>query len=148
MTMTGGVCTLHWRLLIKKSCFSAFRYAQSRIWLVFCHSLGFLVHWFSSVAAESDLADCLWYVWRRRWLGGGGDLFVCLQKLCLTNICLNVLFANCNFDQNETTEYSYLVLISVINSFKKIKLVLGFQKARKKNPWFLRNDCAVSMHTV
>ncbi len=39
---------------------------QSRISLVFCCSLGFLVPWFSSLTAESDLADFLCCVWRRR----------------------------------------------------------------------------------
>jgi hypothetical protein len=34
--------------IIKKTWLSAFSYAQSRILLVFCHSLGFFVPWFSS----------------------------------------------------------------------------------------------------
>jgi hypothetical protein len=38
---------------------SAFSYAQSRILLVFCRSPGFLIPWFSSLTAESDLADFL-----------------------------------------------------------------------------------------
>ena len=57
---------MHRRLIIKKTWLSAFSYAQSRISLVFCCSLGFLVPWFSSLTAESDLADFLCCVWRRR----------------------------------------------------------------------------------
>jgi hypothetical protein len=54
------------QVVIKKTWLSAFSYAQSRISLDFCRSLGFLVHWSSSLTAESDLADILCYVWRRR----------------------------------------------------------------------------------
>jgi hypothetical protein len=50
---------MHRRLIIKKTWLSAFSYAQSCISLVFCYSLGFLVPWFSSLTAESDLADFL-----------------------------------------------------------------------------------------
>ncbi len=57
---------MHRRLIIKKTWLSVFSYAQSRISLVFCCSLGFLVPWFSSLTAESDLADFLCCVWRRR----------------------------------------------------------------------------------
>ncbi len=53
---------------IKKTWLSAFSYAQSHISLVFCRSLGFRVPWSSSLTAESDLADFLCYVWRRRWM--------------------------------------------------------------------------------
>jgi hypothetical protein len=38
---------MHRRVFIKKTWLSAFSYAQSRISLVFCCSLGFLVPWFS-----------------------------------------------------------------------------------------------------
>jgi hypothetical protein len=56
---------MHRRLIIKKTWLSASSYAQSRISLIFCHSLGLLVPWFSSITADSDLADFLCYVWRR-----------------------------------------------------------------------------------
>jgi hypothetical protein len=56
---------MHRRLIIKKAWLSALSYAQSRISLVFCRSLGFLVPWMSSLTADSDLADFLCYVWRR-----------------------------------------------------------------------------------
>jgi hypothetical protein len=53
---------MHRKFIIKNTWLSAFSYAQSRISLVFCRSLGFLVPWFSSLTAESDLADlCLMY---------------------------------------------------------------------------------------
>ncbi len=73
---------------------SAFRYAQSRILLVFCRSLGFLVPWFSSLTAKSDLADlCVIY---EEGGGGGGT---CLFAKTISLICLNVLFAMFNFDK-------------------------------------------------
>ena len=72
---------MHRRFIIKKTWLSAFSFAQTRISLVICRSLGFLVPWFSSLI--DNLADFGCYVWRRRW-GGGGTLFVCLQKLYLT----------------------------------------------------------------
>ncbi len=56
---------MHRRVFIKKTWLSAFSYAQSRISLVFCRSLGFLVPWSSSLTAVSDLADILYQVWRR-----------------------------------------------------------------------------------
>ncbi len=64
---------MHRRVFIKKTWLSAFSHAQSRISLVFCLSLGFLVPWSSSLTAESDLADFLCHVWRRRWVD-----FICL----------------------------------------------------------------------
>ncbi len=45
---------MHRRLIIKKTWLSALSYAQSRISLVFCCSLGFLVPWLSSLTADSD----------------------------------------------------------------------------------------------
>ncbi len=48
---------MHRRLIIEKTWLSAISYAQSRISLVFCRSLGFLVPWLSSLTADSDLAD-------------------------------------------------------------------------------------------
>jgi hypothetical protein len=55
--------------------------------VIFTHScsLGFLVPLFSFFTDKTELADFVRYVWRRRWVGGGGGtLFVCLQKLYLT----------------------------------------------------------------
>jgi hypothetical protein len=67
---------MHRRFIIKKTWLSAFSFAQSRILLVICSSLGFLVPWFSSLIDKTDLADfvCynLQYLWRRRLGGGGG----------------------------------------------------------------------------
>jgi hypothetical protein len=70
-------------------------------WLKLCtfaHFIGFLplpwflVPWFSSLTAKSDLADFVFYVWRRRWGGGGFVcLFVCKNYISL--ICLNVFCA-------------------------------------------------------
>jgi hypothetical protein len=65
---------MHRRVFIKKTWVSAFSYEQSRILLVFCRSLGFLVPWSSSLTAESDLADfCVTYGEEGVW-----TLFVCL----------------------------------------------------------------------
>jgi hypothetical protein len=73
---------MHRRVFIKKTWLSAFSYAQSRISLVFCSSLGFLVPWSSSLTAVSDLADfCVMYGEEC-----GGTLFVWLQKLYLTEM--------------------------------------------------------------
>jgi hypothetical protein len=70
------------RVFIKKTWLSAFSYAQSRISLVFCHSLGFLVPWYSSLTAKSDLADFfVMYGEESEWTS-----FVCLQKLYLTDM--------------------------------------------------------------
>jgi hypothetical protein len=52
---------MHRRLITKKTWLSAFSYAQLRISLVFCCSLGFLVPWFSSLTA--DLADFLCHMY-------------------------------------------------------------------------------------
>jgi hypothetical protein len=85
---------MHRRFIIKKTWLSAFRYAQSHISSVFCLSLGFLVPWFSSLTAKSDLADFLCYVRRRRWWD-----FVCLfEKLYLTDI-LHVFFGMFNINK-------------------------------------------------
>ncbi len=73
---------MHRRFIIKKTWLSAFSFAQSRISLVICRSLGFLVPWFSSLIDKTDLADFMCYVWIRRWWGLD---FVCLfGKLYLT----------------------------------------------------------------
>jgi hypothetical protein len=53
--------TVHRRVFTKKTWLSAFSYAQSRISLGFCRSLGFLVPWSSSLTDESDLADFFMY---------------------------------------------------------------------------------------
>jgi hypothetical protein len=45
-TPGSGEC-MHRRLIIKKTWLSALSYAQSRISMVFCRSLSFLVPWFS-----------------------------------------------------------------------------------------------------
>ncbi len=50
---------MHRRLINKKTWLSALSYAQSRISLIFCRSLGFLVPWSSSLTADLDLADFL-----------------------------------------------------------------------------------------
>jgi hypothetical protein len=44
-------------IFFKKTLLSAVSYAQSRISLVICSSLGFLVPWFSSPIDKTDLAD-------------------------------------------------------------------------------------------
>ena len=88
---------MHRRFIIKKTWLSAFSFAQSRILLVICSSLGFLVPWFSSLIDKTDLADFVCYVWRRRW---GGGTFVCLQKLYLTvTDMFEYLFAMYNFEK-------------------------------------------------
>jgi hypothetical protein len=73
---------MHRRVFIKKTWLSAFIYAQSRISLVFCCSLGFLVPWFSPFQLNK--------IWRIFCVmygeEGGWTLFVCLQKLYLTDI--------------------------------------------------------------
>jgi len=63
-----GVCTDEFFSRKPGFLLSAFSYAQSPISLVFCCSLGFFVPLSSSLTAESDLADFLCYVWRRRWV--------------------------------------------------------------------------------
>ena len=84
---------MHRRLIIKKTWLSAFSYAQSRISLVICRFLGFLVPWSSSLTAESDLADFLCCVEKKV---DGLYLIVCKNNNSLT--CLNVFFAIFNFD--------------------------------------------------
>ncbi len=73
---------MHGRVFIKKTWLSAFSYAQSRISLVFCCSLGFLVPWFSPLQLNK--------IWRIFCVmygeEGGWNLIVCLQKLYLTNM--------------------------------------------------------------
>ncbi len=73
---------MHRRVFIKKTWLSAFSYAQSRILLVFCCSLGFLVPWFSPLQLNK--------IWRIFWVmygeEGGWTLIVCLQKLYLTDM--------------------------------------------------------------
>ena len=89
---------MHRRFIIKKIWLSAFSCAQSRISLVICRSLGFLVPWFSSLIDKTDLADFMCYVWRRRW--GVGNLFVCLQKLYLSvTDMFKYLFCYVNFEK-------------------------------------------------
>ncbi len=68
---------MHRRVFIKKTWLSAFSYAQSRISLVFCRSLGFLVLWFSSLTAESDLVDLFVLCMEKKV--GGLYLFVCIK---------------------------------------------------------------------
>jgi hypothetical protein len=66
---------MHRRFIIKKTWLSAFSYAQSRLSLFFCRSLGFLVSWFSSLIYKMVWQIlCVMYV-EKVW--GGGD-FVCL----------------------------------------------------------------------
>jgi hypothetical protein len=72
----GARGCMHRRVFIKKTWLSAFSYAQICISLVFCLSLGFLVPLSSSLTAESDLADFLCHVWRRRWV----DFISLLEK--------------------------------------------------------------------
>jgi Leucine-rich repeat (LRR) protein len=63
--------------------------------LAFCFQLCSVMQ--SSLTAESDLADFLCYVWRRRWVDLGGlYLIVCKNYNSLT--CLIVFFAIFNFD--------------------------------------------------
>ncbi len=65
---------MHRRVFIKKTWLSVFSFAQSRI--------SFLFPWFSCLRAESDLVDfCVMYGEE-----GGWTLFVCLQKLYLTEM--------------------------------------------------------------
>ncbi len=61
-TYNGTRGFMHRQVFIKKTWLSAFCYAQSRISLVFCLSLGFLVPWSSSLTAELDAADFLCHV--------------------------------------------------------------------------------------
>jgi hypothetical protein len=89
---------MHRRFIIKKTWLSAFSYAQSRISLVFCRSLGFLIPWFSSLIDKTDLANlCV--------VGGGGGgrdflcLFVCKYYISLSLIYFNFFFAIFNFDE-------------------------------------------------
>jgi hypothetical protein len=61
---------MHRRVVIKKTWLSAFTYAQSRISLDFCRSLGFLVPWFSPLQLNK--------IWRIFCVmygeeGGGGE---------------------------------------------------------------------------
>jgi hypothetical protein len=72
---------MHRRFITKKTWLSAFSFAQSRISLVICRTLDFLVPWISSFLDKTDLADFVCYVWKE---GGGVGDFVCLQKLYLT----------------------------------------------------------------
>ena len=63
---------MHRRVVIKKTWLSAFTYAQSRISLDFCRSLGFLVPWFSPLQLNK--------IWRIFCVmygeeGGGESLF-------------------------------------------------------------------------
>ncbi len=84
---------MHRQVFMKKTWLSALSFAQSRISLVFFHSLGFLVPWSSSLTDESDLAD----------------FFLCMEKkvdILYVIVCknynsltsLNVLFAILNFN--------------------------------------------------
>jgi hypothetical protein len=63
---------MHRRFIIKKTWLSAFNFAQSRILLVICSSLGFLVPWFSSLIDKTDLADFVCYSIYGEEGGGGG----------------------------------------------------------------------------
>ena len=89
---------MHRRVVIKKTWLSAFTYAQSRISLDFCRSLGFLVPWFSSLQLNK--------IWRIFCVvygeEGGGEglcLFVCKNYISLLLICLNIFFAMYNFEK-------------------------------------------------
>ena len=95
---------MHRRVFIKKTWLSAFSYAQSRISLVFCCSLGFLVPWFSPLQLNK--------IWRIFCVmygeEGGWTLIVCLQNY-ISLTCLNGFFAIFNFD----------------NIFKKVIFLFG-----------------------
>jgi hypothetical protein len=84
---------MHRRVFIKKTWLSAFSYAGSRISLVFCFSLGFLVPWSSSLTAVSDLADFLSCMEKNV---GGLYLFGCKNYISLK--FLNNFLAIFNFD--------------------------------------------------
>jgi hypothetical protein len=80
---------MHRRFIIKKTCLSAFSFAQSRILLVICSSLGFLVPWFSSLIDKTDLAVFVCYsitvsMEKKVGEGGGVTLLVSFKKLYLT----------------------------------------------------------------
>jgi 4-amino-4-deoxy-L-arabinose transferase-like glycosyltransferase len=90
-----------------------FSHAQSRTTLVFCRSLGFLgflgflVPWFSCSLVFLFLGFLplqMNQIWRILSVIQGEEgertLFVCLQNY-ISMICLNVIFANYNFDKNE-----------------------------------------------
>ncbi len=79
---------MHRRFSIRKTCLSAFSYAQSRISLSFCCSLGFLVPWFSFLTAESNLADVVCYVWRRRW----GGTFLLFRRCSISILVVFPIF--------------------------------------------------------
>jgi hypothetical protein len=84
---------MHRRVFIKKTWLSAFSYAQSRISMVFCRSLGFLVPWSSSLTAESDLAD--FFLCMEKEVG---ELYLVVCKNYNSLTCLNIFFAIFNFD--------------------------------------------------
>ncbi len=77
----------------------AFSFAQSRISMVICLSLGFLVSWFSSFIDKTDLADFVCFLWRRWGEGDFVGLFVCKNYISLSRICLNIFFAMYNFER-------------------------------------------------
>jgi hypothetical protein len=90
-------CHMNWRVYAQTSFYQenlAFSYAPSRISLVFCRSLGFLIPWSSSLTAESDLVD--FFVLCMEKKVGGLYLIVCKNYNSLT--CLNAFFALFNFD--------------------------------------------------
>ncbi len=90
--MTSRGC-MHRRFIIKKTWLSTFSFAQSRISLVICRSLGFLVPWFSSLIDKTDVADFMCYVMYGEKGGGGGD-FICLFAKTISHChCLNIFFA-------------------------------------------------------
>ena len=133
---------MHRRVFIKKTWLSAFSYAQSRISLVFCCSLGFLAPWFSPLQLNK--------IWRIFCVmygeEGGWTLIVCLQNY-ISLTCLNGFFAIFSFDNIYIkSNISIWSLFQHANNSKKTKQLLGFQKPRKKirqnkNTWFSWKHC-------
>ena len=62
---------MHRRFIIKKTWLFAFSYAQPRISLVICHSLGFLVPWFSSLIDKNRFGGFCVLCMEKK---GGGDI--------------------------------------------------------------------------
>jgi hypothetical protein len=134
---------MHRRVFNKKTWLSPFSYAQSRISFVFCCFLGFLVPWFSPLQLNKIWQIlCIMYGEE-----GGWTLFLCLQKLYLTdmfewllcyihfdNIQIKVIFLFGPCFRMQTTPRKPSSCLDFKNQGKK--------SAKTRKLSFLRNDCA------